>query len=80
MKILTKRKEYKDGQNRNHRSENTILKLKNTIEGFKLDEERARFSEFKDRAVELIQLEHQKKKKKTVKIAYSGADQLADRC
>ena len=64
MKILTKRKEYKDGQNRNHRSENTILKLKNTIEGFKLDEERARFSEFKDRAVELIQLEQQKKKKK----------------
>ena len=64
MKILTKRKEYKDGPNRNHRTENTILKLKNTIQGFKLDEERARFIELKDRAVELIQLEQQKKKKK----------------
>lgn len=69
MKILTKRKEYKDGPNRNHRTENTILKLKNTIQGFKLDEERARFIELKDRAVELIQLEQQKKKKKIVKIA-----------
>lgn len=61
MKILTKRKEYKDGPNRNHRTENTVSKLKNTIEGFKLDEEKARFSELKDRAVELIQLEQKKK-------------------
>lgn len=62
MKILTKRKEYKGGPNRNHRTENRITKLKNTIEGFKLDEEKARFHELKDRAVELMQLEQKKKK------------------
>ena len=63
MKILTKRKEYKDGPNRNHRTENRITKLKNTIEGFKLDEEKARFHQLKDIAVELMQLEQQKEKK-----------------
>lgn len=63
MKILTKRKEYKDGPNRNHRTENIIIKLKNTIEGFKLDEEKARFHQLKDIAVELMQLEQQKEKK-----------------
>lgn len=63
MKILTKRNEYKDGPNRNHRTENRTTKLKNAIEGFKLDEERARFRQLKGMAVELMQLEQQKEKK-----------------